>query len=218
MTPAGPLPAASPSGSPGLDGRAQMVVLVRHGETEWSRVGRHTGRSDIPLDAEGVAQARWLHHLLSDWRFACVLVSPLRRARKTCEIAGWAAQAETDPDVQEWDYGAYEGRTAEEIQEERPGWTIWRDGVVGGETIDDVSRRANSVVARVRAVSGDVAIFAHGHFLRILAARWCGLPALAAEHLAFSAGAVSMVGWDRGSPIVWRWNDTAHLPGGRHRW
>ncbi len=218
MTRAGTQPGASAAVDPAPERRQQLVVLVRHGETEWSRAGRHTGRSDIPLDSEGVAQAGWLGQMLREWRFSCVLVSPLRRARSTCEIAGWAGQAQSDPDVQEWDYGVYEGRTAEEIQEERPGWTIWRDGVVGGETIDDVSRRAELVVARVRKVSGDVAIFAHGHFLRILAARWCGLPPLAAEHLAFSAGAVSTVGWDRGSPIIWRWNDTSHLPGGQHRW
>ncbi len=195
-----------------------MVVLVRHGETEWSRAGRHTGRSDVPLDTEGEAQARWLRHGLREWRFAAVLVSPLARARRTCEIAGFADSAEADPEVEEWAYGEYEGRTAEEIRRERPGWTIWRDGVVGGETLEDVRRRAESVATRVRGVEGNVAIFAHGHFLRIFAARWCTLPATAAEHLAFSAGAVSILGLDRGAPIVWRWNDTSHLPGGQRRW
>jgi broad specificity phosphatase PhoE len=216
-----PMPAglgAQQAEVPAAGGREQMVVLVRHGETEWSRSGRHTGRSDVPLDPEGEAQARWLRHRLHEWRFALVLVSPLRRARETCELAGLGGQASPDPDTREWDYGAYEGRTSEEIRAERPGWTIWRDGVVGGETIDDVAHRADSVVARVRAAHGDAALFAHGHFLRVLAARWCELDALAAEHLAFSAGAVSMLGFDRGSPIVWRWNDTSHLPGGHRRW
>ncbi|MGD0832915.1 MAG: histidine phosphatase family protein [Candidatus Dormibacteria bacterium] len=184
------------------------VLLVRHGETEWSRSGRHTGRRDLPLDAAGEAQARGLRRHLRGWAGATVLVSPLQRARRTCELAGFAAGAQVDSRMQEWDYGAYEGRTAEEIQVERPGWVIWKDGVVGGETIDDVARRAEGVIARIRDIPGDVALFAHGHFLRILAARWCDLPPAAAEHLALSAGAVSVLGADRGSPTVWRWNDT----------
>ncbi|HXZ99961.1 MAG TPA: histidine phosphatase family protein [Candidatus Binatia bacterium] len=217
MTPGGTgREAISLGGSPG--GAAPLVVLVRHGETEWSRSGRHTGRSDIALDPEGEAQARWLRHRLREWRFATVMVSPLRRARKTCDIAGFGRAARVEPDLQEWDYGSYEGRTAEEIREQRPGWTIWRDGVVGGETAEDVARRAESVLASVRAAGGDVALFAHGHLLRILAARWCDLPPVAGEHLAFSAGAISILGSDRDAPIIWRWNDTSHLPAGDHRW
>jgi probable phosphoglycerate mutase len=186
------------------------VLLVRHGETEWSRSGRHTGRRDLPLDAEGEAQARRLRRHLRGWAAATVLVSPLQRARRTCELAGFARGAQVDPRMQEWDYGAYEGRTADEIQVERPSWTIWKDGVMGGETIDDVARRAESVIVRVRVIQGDVALFAHGHFLRILAARWCDLPAAAAEHLALSPAAVSVLGTDRGSSTVWRWNDNFH--------
>ena len=187
---------------------AQRVLLVRHGETEWSRSGRHTGRRDLPLDGEGEVQARRLRRHLQQWATATVLVSPLQRARRTCELAGFSERAQVDPAMQEWDYGAYEGRTADEIQTERPGWTIWKDGVAGGESIDDVARRAETVIARVRSVPGDVALFAHGHFLRILAARWCCLPPTVAEHLALSAAAVSILGSDRGSAVVWRWNDT----------
>jgi probable phosphoglycerate mutase len=199
MTPEEPASAPSPD---------QRVLLVRHGETDWSRSGRHSGRRDLPLDAQGEAPARRLRSHLREWAAATVLVSPLQRARRTCELAGCAGRALVDPAMQEWDYGAYEGRTADEIQAERPGWTIWKDGVVGGETIDDVARRAESVIARVRSVPGDVALFAHGHFLRILAVRWCGLPAAVAEHLAFSPAAASILGSDRGSAVIWRWNDT----------
>ncbi len=201
MTPTGEGPPTDP---------ARRVLLVRHGETEWSRSGRHTGRRDLPLDAEGEAQARRLRRHLRGWAAATVLVSPLQRARRTCELAGFARGAQVDPRMQEWDYGAYEGRTADEIQVERPSWTIWKDGVMGGETIDDVARRAESVIVRVRVIQGDVALFAHGHFLRILAARWCDLPAAAAEHLALSPAAVSVLGTDRGSSTVWRWNDNFH--------
>jgi probable phosphoglycerate mutase len=190
------------------------VVLVRHGETAWSRTGRHTGRRDIPLDPDGEEQARRLRRRLREWTFAEVLCSPLQRARRTCEIAGWAASARLDPDIQEWDYGAYEGRTADEIRVERPGWVIWKDGVVGGESAADVGRRADSVIGRVHLVAGDVALFAHGHFLRILATRWCGLPILAAERLELSAAAVSVLGSDRDGPVIWLWNDTSHLSGG----
>ena len=208
MTGAAPDPAAPVPAPP-----VQRVVLVRHGETAWSRSGRHTGRSDIPLDPEGEAQARRLRDRLRGWSFAEVLFSPLQRARSTCEIAGLAASARPDPDLQEWDYGAYEGRTADEIRADRPGWVIWRDGVIGGETVADVGRRADSVIARVRAVDGDVALFAHGHLLRILAARWCRLPVLTGESLALSPAAVSVLGYEREAPCVWLWNDTSHLVG-----
>lgn len=208
MTGAAPDPAAPVPAPP-----VQRVVLVRHGETAWSRSGRHTGRSDIPLDPEGEAQARRLRDRLRGWSFAEVLFSPLQRARSTCEIAGLAASARPDPDLQEWDYGAYEGRTADEIRADRPGWVIWRDGVIGGETAADVGRRADSVIARVRAVDGDVALFAHGHLLRILAARWCRLPVLTGESLALSPAAVSVLGYEREAPCVWLWNDTSHLVG-----
>ena len=215
----GPGARAEPAPTEGQPAPApsQMVVLVRHGETEWSRTGRHTGRSDIPLDPEGEEQARWLRQGLRGWRFAEVLCSPLQRAWRTCEIAGWGGVARREPRIQEWDYGDYEGRTADQIRAQHPGWSIWADGVVGGESLADVARRADSVIDGIRSVVGDVAVFAHGHLLRILAARWCGLSALTGEHLALSAGAMSVLGSDRGDPIIWRWNDTAHLPGGDPR-
>jgi len=144
-----------------------------------------------------------------------VLYSPLQRARRTCELAGLMAGALPDPDMQEWAYGAYEGRTADEIRADRPGWVIWKDGVVGGETLADVGRRADSVIERVRGVAGDVALFAHGHFLRILTARWCDLPALTAESLALSPAGVSVLGYEREDPAIWLWNDVSHLTGGQ---
>jgi len=194
----------------------RKVVLVRHGETAWSREGRHTGREDIALDPAGEDQARRLRPRLVTWRFAEVRVSPLQRARSTCTLAGFGDVAVVDPDLQEWDYGSYGGRTGAEIHEERPGWMIWRDGVPGGETVAAVGTRADRVIARLAEIDGDVALFAHGHFLRVLAARWCGLDAVEGEHLAFSAGALSVVGHDRQAPIIWRWNDAAHLDGDEH--
>ena len=191
--------------------RVQRVVLVRHGETAWSRTGRHTGRSDIPLDPQGAVQAERLRGRLREWRFAEVLCSPLQRARRTCEIAGCATSARLDPEIEEWDYGTYEGRTADQIRADCPGWTIWKDGVLGGETAADVGRRADAVIERVRGVAGDVALFSHGHFLRILAARWCNLPVLVGERLALSPAALSVLGYDRDDPVIWLWNDTCHL-------
>ena len=206
------LPAPSSRAS-STGAHARHVVLVRHGETEWSRITRHTGRSDVPLDPEGEAQARRLGPRLREWRFAEVLYSPLQRARRTCELAGLAAGARPDPDLQEWDYGDYEGRTADEIRGERPGWVIWVDGVVGGESLGDVGRRADSVIERVRRVEGDVALFAHGHFLRIMASRWCLLPPVAGERLALSPASLSVLGYERDNPVVWLWDDTCHLRG-----
>lgn len=195
----------------------RKVVLIRHGETAWSREGRHTGRQDIPLDPEGEEQARQVRPRLSSWTFAEVLVSPLQRARKTCELAGFGEVAVVDGDLQEWDYGDYGSRTFVEIEAERPGWMIWKEGVPGGETVEQVGARADRVIRRLAGIAGDVAIFAHGHFLRILAARWCGLPAVEGEHLAYAPCALSVLGTDRGSQIIWRWNDSGHLDGDE-RW
>ena len=202
-----------PAPAPGPGNLRQRVVLVRHGETEWSRIGRHTGRTDIALDRAGEAQARLLGPRLAEWTFSAVLYSPLQRARRTCELAGLMAGALPDPDMQEWAYGAYEGRTSDEIRADRPGWVIWKDGVVGGETLGDVGSRADSVIARVRDVAGDVALFAHGHFLRIMASRWCDLPARAGEALALSPAAISVLGYEREDPVIWLWNDMPHAAG-----
>ena len=195
-----------PTDAPGPGGLAQRVVLVRHGETAWSRAGRHTGRTDVPLDSEGEAQARLLGPRLAQWKFAEVLYSPLQRARRTCELAGLMAAARPDPDIQEWAYGAYEGRTADEIRADRPGWVIWKDGVAGGETLADVGRRADSVIERVRGVAGDVALFAHGHVLRVLTARWLGLAAAEARRFALGAARIGVLDWEHEWTVLGSWN------------
>jgi probable phosphoglycerate mutase len=179
---------------------------VRHGETEWSRVQRHTGRSDLPLTAEGRKQAESLVTALAGLQFAAVFVSPLRRARETCEIAGFADRAVVDPDLIEWDYGAYEGLTSAEIQQERPGWTLFQDGVIGGETIDDVAARAARVITRIRAIDGDVLLFGHGHQLRITTALWLEFPPVAAQHLQLATASPSTLGYEHGWTALLSWN------------
>jgi broad specificity phosphatase PhoE len=181
------------------------VVLLRHGETEWSATGRHTGTTDVPLTEAGRAEARAVGALLAGRPFARVLVSPLERAAVTCELAG-LGPAEVVGDLCEWDYGELEGRTTEEIREGLPGWTVWTGPVPGGEVVEDVGHRVDRVIATVREVDGDVAIVAHGHLLRVLAARWLGLPPDAGRLLALSTATVSVVGWEREQPVVRRWN------------
>ncbi len=187
------------------------VWLVRHGATQWSRSGRHTGRTDVPLLPEGEAQARavgrWLAQLVPDP--ALVLTSPLSRAADTCRLAGYETRAEPCDDLVEWDYGEYEGRTTDDIRIQRPSWTLWADGVPGGETASDVGRRADRVVERALAAGGDVLVFSHGHFLRVLGARWVGLPPAGGRVLALGAGAVSVLGWERETAVLSRWNATA---------
>lgn len=185
---------------------SQRIVVVRHGETEWSREKRHTGRSDIPLTQEGREQAVALGARLAGLEFATVLVSPLRRARETCELAGFGDRAEVDPDLIEWDYGEYEGLTRAEIQEERPGWTLFRDGVIGGETIHDVAIRAQRVITRVQAVDGDLLLFGHGHQLRILTALWLEYPAVAAQHLQLATASPSTIGYEHDWTALLSWN------------
>lgn len=187
--------------------RRPDLWLVRHGETEWARLGRHTGRTDVPLTDLGREQARSVAEKLAGVPFALVLSSPLSRAFETARLAGFADRVEADPDLAEWDYGAFEGRTSSEIREEIPGWTIWTDGPVDGETILDVAARADRVVARARSADGDVLAFAHGHLLRILAARWLGLPPNDGRLLALSTATVSVLGWERDGPVVVRWNE-----------
>jgi probable phosphoglycerate mutase len=186
--------------------RGDRVVLVRHGQTAWSLSEQHTGRTDIPLTDVGRRQATELGARLGGWRFARVLTSPLTRALETCRLAGFGDAAEIDDDLAEWDYGDYDGRRTLDIRDERPGWDVWVDGVIGGETVEEVGRRAQRVIDEVRDAEGDVALFAHGHLLRVLAARWIGLPPDAGRLLALSTASVSVLGWERETAVVERWN------------
>jgi probable phosphoglycerate mutase len=183
--------------------------LVRHGETEWARLGRHTGRTDIPLTERGRAQADAVARRLAAHSFAEVLASPLSRALDTARLAGFADRVSTTDDLLEWDYGRDEGRTTAEIRQDRPGWTIWGAGPEGGETIDDVAARVDRVISRARAAAGDTLLFAHGHVLRILAARWIGEPPSEGRLFALSTATVSVLGWEREQPVIERWNDQA---------
>ena len=181
------------------------VVLVRHGETEWSRNGQHTGTTDIDLSPTGRKQAEQLARVLQGWTFVTTLTSPLRRAAETCRLAG-SVDAETRDDLREWDYGIYEGRTTAAIRAERPGWSLWRDGAPEGETAQDVGKRADRVIAQLRSIAGDVAVFGHGHSLRVLAARWVGLPPATGERLALDTATVSVLGHERETPVIRSWN------------
>jgi broad specificity phosphatase PhoE len=181
------------------------VFAIRHGETEWSLNGRHTGTTDIPLTDTGRALAERLRPALSGRTFALVLVSPLQRARETCELASVGARAIIEPDLVEWNYGKYEGLTPKEIERQAPGWLIFRDGCPGGETPEQVGARADRVITRARAVEDDVALFAHGHLLRVLVARWLGLPAGAGQHFLLDTGSLNVLDY-RGIPALKIWN------------
>ncbi|MFT3906220.1 MAG: histidine phosphatase family protein [Steroidobacteraceae bacterium] len=185
--------------------------LIRHGETEWSAAGRHTGRTDIALTAAGEQAARGLAPMLARQPFARVFTSPLQRARRTCELAGFAARAETDVDLLEWDYGAYEGRRALDIGAERPGWELFRDGCPDGETLVQVAERARGFIARVRALDADVLAFSSGHLLRVLAACWGNLDPAAARVLYLDTTALAVLGYhhDRQDPVLRLWNETS---------
>jgi broad specificity phosphatase PhoE len=182
------------------------VFAIRHGETEWSLNGRHTGLTDIPLTENGRRLAARMSQVLSAEAFTLVLVSPMQRARKTCELAGLGGEAVVDRDLMEWNYGEYEGLTRDEIDKISPGWLIFRDGCPGGETPEQVGARADRVIARARAEEGNVALFAHGHLLRVLVARWIGLDASAGQHFLLDAGSLSVLADYRGSPAVHVWN------------
>ena len=184
----------------------QEVYLIRHGETEWSLNGRHTGITDIPLTENGRNLAKRLAPVLATERFALVLTSPLERARKTCELAGLGAHAEIDRDLMEWNYGEYEGLTPKQIDAQAPGWMIFTDGCPGGESPAQVSARADRLVARVRSVEGDVALFAHGHIFRVFAARWLGLPATAGCHFLLDTATLSILSYYRNLPAIRQWN------------
>jgi broad specificity phosphatase PhoE len=187
------------------------LFLVRHGETEWSASGQHTGRTDLPLTEAGIRQAEVLAARLSNERFAAVFTSPLIRARETCRIAGLDRAAVVLDDLREWDYGVYEGRTSDDIRADEPGWTVWTAEIRDGESVDDVGRRVDRVIERALAVEGDVALFGHGHCLRILAARWIELPPAGGALLELSTATLSRLGWERERRVVELWNDGSHL-------
>jgi broad specificity phosphatase PhoE len=180
------------------------IVLARHGETEWSRDGRHTGRTDIPLTDTGRREAELVGGALKQWSFSQVLSSPLERALETCRLAGLGDAARTTEDLLEWDYGEYEGITTAQIRESRPDWYLWRHGCPGGEQAADVGRRVDRVIASL--ADGDVALFAHGHVLRVLAARWIGLAPEFGAVLALGTGTLSVLGYERETRVVKRWN------------
>jgi len=181
--------------------------LVRHAETEWSMALRHTGLTDIPLTEAGREHARRLGPVLAEQDFALVLSSPLSRARDTAELAGFGERRALRDELVEWRYGAYEGLTTAEIRETRPGWTVWQEGALDGESPEEIGARVDRVIAEARAVDGDVVCFAHGHVLRVLGARWVDQPASFGARLALSTGAVCVLGFERDTPVVWRWND-----------
>jgi broad specificity phosphatase PhoE len=187
------------------------VFLVRHGETEWSKTGQHTGRTDLPLTEAGEEQGRLLTERLRGVDFALVLTSPLLRAKETCRQAGLLDSAEISEDLHEWDYGRYEGLTTPRIREQQPGWDLWTEGAPEGETPEQVAARADRVLERIRAADGDVALFSHGHMLRSLGARWLGLPVSAGAHLMLSTASVSVLGYERETPVLRLWNGRAHL-------
>ena len=188
------------------------VYLVRHGETAWTISGQHTGRTDIPLTEQGERDARTLSARMQGMTFAHVLTSPLQRARRTAELAGFESSLEPDADLQEWDYGAYESRRTADILVGRPGWRLFEDGCPGGETLDAVGARADHVIARARAGAGDVLLFAHRDILRVLAARWLGLSAHAGRHFYLATASLSILGYhhDLDEPVIHLWNDAGH--------
>jgi probable phosphoglycerate mutase len=184
----------------------QLVCLIRHGETEWSLSGQHTGVTDIPLTENGRKVAKLLAPVLARENFALVLTSPLWRARETCELAGLGDRAEIDHDLIEWNYGEYEGLTPKQIHGRAPGWVLFSDGCPGGETPEQIGARVDRVITRARAVDGHVALFAHGHIFRVFAARWLGLPANAGCHFLLDTATLSVLSYYRGIPAVKRWN------------
>ena len=189
-------------------GVSAELWLIRHGETDWSASGRHTGRTDVPLNAAGERQAAELGRRLAGRRFGAVLCSPLARARETCRLAGYGDAAALDDDLREWDYGECEGLTTAELRERDPGWSVWSRRLPGGETAEVVGRRADRVIARAAAAGGDVALFAHAHVLRILTARWLELPPDAGRLFALRTASISVLSHERETRVIERWNLT----------
>src|SRR5437588_7217200 len=192
-----------------------VVYLARHGETAWSLSGQHTGLTELPLTERGERNARNLGPRLAGLTFAKVLTSPLQRATRTCELAGFAAAAEVDRDLVEWNYGEYEGLRTSEIREKRPDWRLFRDGCPGGESPHQVGARADQVISRVRAIEGSVLIFSSGHFLRMLAARWLGFEPITGGLFMLKTASLSILGYEHklSEPVVWSWDDTCHVSG-----
>ena len=190
-----------------------QIYLARHGETEWSMTGQHTGLTDLPLTARGEDNARALGERLRGLHFAKVFTSPLQRARRTCELAGFGSNAEVDPELVEWDYGDYEGRRSVDIHKERPGWNLFRNGCPHGESIQDVAARVERVIARLRETKGNVLVFGHRHCLSVVGACWVGLPPVEARVLMLSTGSLSIVGYEHttGEPVICLWNDDRHI-------
>lgn len=184
----------------------QQTYLVRHGETEWSLSGQHTGITDLPLTEKGRKMAKQFEPLFAKMSFALVLTSPLKRARTTCELAGLDGQAKVDRDLMEWNYGGYEGLTSKQIREKSPGWMIFSDGCPGGETPEQVQIRADRVIAKIRAADGNVLLFGHGHILRVLTARWLGFPITAGCHFMLDTATLSVLSYYQGFPAVKQWN------------
>jgi probable phosphoglycerate mutase len=192
--------------------RLPAIYLARHGETAWTVSGQHTGLTDIPLTERGERNARRLGERLKGLTFARVFTSPLQRARRTCELAGFGARAEVDPDLVEWNYGRFEGKTTAEIRKERPDWQIFRDGCPDGESVAEIGARAGRVVARLRALNADVLVFSSSHILRVLAARWCGLDASYGRYLFLGTATLSIAGYEHNisEPVLRLWNDGRH--------
>jgi probable phosphoglycerate mutase len=204
-------PASSASIVPEAKGPrpSRRIFLVRHGETEWSLDGRHTSRTDLPLSAEGERRAEQLAAVFREHPFVLVLTSPMGRAVRTCELAGLLSRAEISPDLHEWDYGEYEGRTTPDIRSARPDWNLFHDGAAGGETAEDVGARTRRVIDRLAAAEGDAAVFGHGHALRVLAALWVGLAPEDAERFALETGTISILGYERETRVIRVWNTRA---------
>ena len=193
----------------------QIVYLARHGETAWSLSGQHTGLTDLPLTDNGKNNAVRLGQRLKGLTFAKVFTSPLQRASLTAKLAGFGEVAEADPDLLEWNYGQYEGLTTKEIHAQRPGWELFRDGCPGGESPDQIAARADRVISRARAINGNVLLFSSGHILRVLGARWLGLPARGGGYFLMSTASLSLLGYEHNpsEPVVRLWNDTSHVGG-----
>jgi broad specificity phosphatase PhoE len=196
---------------------AEYVLLIRHGETDWTADRRHTGRTDLPLNSEGQRRASQLAPFLASFRdtaTATVFTSPLLRARQTCALAGMGDRAAIDDDLAEWDYGEFEGTRTADLRANDPEWSIWTATINAGESLEDVAQRADRVVGRLGSIGGTVMLFAHAHFLRILAARWCGFPAIGGSRLTLLPASISVLGFEREVPVIDQWNLNTDSPPG----